>query len=255
MSIKKISANDPRTVARDIPGIFDALFPQLVPGVVASFNRESVSVTGCTHLPSDVIAGSHLERAMLFEVAIAAGEQLLQKNDAIVWDTCLDVALTRQKRHFDAKLPESLSLADKAAAEWVARNLVVMLNTIKVGANTELLVQSPAIPGYQWIASGTGDFSIGTKLIEVKCTGRHFSSSDYRQIVMYWLLSYASSVENDTPEWTEGILMNPRLNHVVRFSFNKIIGIIGAGKSKVELLELFSSMVGDRYFHKLDSIR
>lgn len=254
MPNKKISANDPRTVARNIPGIFDALFPQLAPGVVASFNRESVPMVGCSPLPPDLIAGSNLERAMLFEIAIAAGEQLL-KSDSIVWDTCLEAAVARQKRHFDAKLPESLSPADKAAAEWVAKNLVVMLRGINLESDSGSFVQSPAIPGYQWIASGTGDFSIGTKLIEVKCTGRHFSSSDYRQIVMYWLLGYASSVESDTPEWTEGILMNPRLNHVIRFSFNKIINVIGAGKSKVELLELFSSMVGDHNFHKLDSIR
>ncbi|MQR01120.1 hypothetical protein [Glaciimonas soli] len=253
MSNKKISANDPRTVARDIPGIFDALFPQLSPGVVASFNRESNPVAGCAPLPANLIAGSSLERAMLFEIAVAAAEQLLKKEGHIVWDTCLDVAVSRQQRHFDAKIPVSLSPADKVAAEWVSRNLVAMLSKMNSGSDTESLVHSPAIPGYQWIASGTGDFSIGTKLIEVKCTGRHFSSSDYRQIIMYWLLGYASSVENDTPEWSEGILMNPRLNRIIRFPFRKIIGVIGAGRSKVELLELFSSMVGDHNFHKFDS--
>lgn len=41
---------------------------------------------------------------------------------------------------------------------------------------------------------------MGDKLIEVKCSGRNFGSADYRQILMYWLLSYMASIEKDTPE-------------------------------------------------------
>jgi hypothetical protein len=255
MASERLLANDPRTVARDIPGIFDALFPQLAPGVVAHFNRKSYAAADCEPIPPELVAASSLQRAMLFEVAIAAGEQLIAGNDQIDWDICLRVAVDRQRRHFDAKLPDVLSAADKIAAQWVARNLVTMLNQIKAAGGDEVLVRSPNIPGYQWIASGVGDFSVGTRLIEVKCTNRHFSSSDYRQIVMYWLLGYASSVENGTPEWSEGILINPRLNYIVKLPFDEIISVIGAGRSKVEILELFSSMVGDRTFHMVASFR
>ena len=62
---------------------------------------------------------------------------------------------------------------------------------------------------------------------------------------MYWLLSYASAIERDTSEWTSGILLNPRLNYVIEISFNDIIEVIAAGRSKVEILQLFSSIVGD----------
>jgi hypothetical protein len=72
---------------------------------------------------------------------------------------------------------------------------------------------------------------------------------------MYWLLGYASSVENGTPEWSDGILMNPRLNFIVKLPFDEIIRVIGAGRSKVELLELFSSMVGARTSHMVESLR
>jgi hypothetical protein len=129
-------------------------------------------------------------------------------------------------------------------SERVANNLFVALSRVQ-NVSKERLLPSPAIPGFHWIASGVGDFAVGTRLIEVKCTRKHFSASDYRQIVMYWLLGYASSVENNQPEWTEGILINPRLNRVVQLSFNEIINVIGAGRSKVELLQLFSSLVGD----------
>lgn len=255
MATERHLANDPRTVARDIPGIFDALFPQLAPGVVAYFNRKSYAAADCEPVPAELVAKSNLQRAMLFEVAVAAGEDFIAGNDPVDWDICLKVAVDRQRRHFDAKLPDALSTTDKIVAQRVARNLVAMLNQIRAAGGDEELIRSPNIPGYQWIASGVGDFSVGTRLIEVKCTNKHFSSSDYRQIVMYWLLGYASSVENGTPEWSDGILMNPRLNFIVKLPFDEIIRVIGAGRSKVELLELFSSMVGARTSHMVESLR
>src|SRR5262249_7886159 len=195
-----------------------------------------------------VIDGSTLQRAMLFEIAVAAGEELLGGSGGINWDACLNIAVARQRRYFDAKIPETLSEADKTAAFSVATNLAAMLEQISTHTVGAALVRSPAIPGYQWIASGVGDFSIGKRLIEVKCTSKHFSASDYRQIVMYWLLSYAASVGSGAPEWSEGILLNPRLNLTVSLPFNEIINVIGGGRSKVELLELFASLVGDRTF-------
>jgi hypothetical protein len=255
MSTERFLANDPRTIARNIPGIFDVLFPQLTPGVVAHFNRESRAVANCKSVSTELVAKSTLQRAMLFEIAVAVAEQLLAGSQEIDWGIGLNLAVSRQKRHFDAKLPDSLSAADKMVAQTVARNLVAMLNHIQGTVVNPTLVRSPNIPGYQWIASGVGDFSVGTRLIEVKCTNKHFSSADYRQLVMYWLLGYASSVENGTPDWADGILINPRLNYVVQLPFNQILGVISAGRSKVDLLAIFSSLVGDHVFQMLASIQ
>lgn len=254
MQFNRLPAKDPRTVARDIPGIFDAIFPQLIPGIVAHFNRKAISFADCEALPDELVKASDLNRAMLFEVAFARGEQLIAGIEKPEWDNCLKTAVERQRRHFDAKLPNALIETDKIVANWVAKNLVSMLNHIQTAAKDHLIVRSPKIPGYQWIASGRGDFSFGSKIIEVKCTSKHFSAADYRQIVMYWLLSYASSIESGIPEWTHGILINPRLNRVLEFSFNDIVTIIGAGRSKVELLELFSSMIGEYTLRLLASI-
>ena len=254
MAPDRLPVKDPRTVARDIPGIFDAIFPQLTLGIVKHFNRKTISLVDCNALPDDLVKASELNRAMLFEVAIARGEQLLTGIEEADWAACLNIAVERQRRHFDAKLPDALAAADKTVADWVGKNLVTMLNSIQATVRDIPLVQSPKVPGFQWIASGCGDFSHGTTLIEVKCTNKHFAASDYRQIVMYWLLSYASSIERGTAEWTNGILINPRLNLVLEFSFDEIIVIIGAGRSKVELLQLFSSMVGDYSLRMLASL-
>ena len=246
-----LQAKDPRTVARDIPGIFDLIFPQLTKGIVIHFNRMVTSYNNCKIVPNELLKLSNLNRAMLFEVAFARGEHIISGNQEADWDVCLNVALDRQRRYFDAKLPESLSPEDKIIAELVARNLVEMLNYIQKQEKYSQIVRSPKIPGYQWVASGCGDFSIGSKIIEVKCTNGNFSASDYRQIIMYWLLSYAASIENGTTEWTIGILINPRLNYIFEFPFDDIINLIGAGRSKIELLELFSSLVGEYSFRML----
>jgi len=254
MAFDRLLAKDPRTVARDIPGIFDVLFPQLIPGIVAHFNRKAISSADCSVIPDKLVRASDLTRAMLFEVAFARGEQLITGIEEADWDSCLRIAVERQRRYFDAKLPEALSTSDKTVADWVARNLASMLHQIQATAKDHQLVRSPIIPGFQWIASGCGDFSLGTRIIEVKCTSKRFSASDFRQVVMYWLLSYASSIEKGTPEWSHGILINPRLNYVLEFTFDEIVTVIGAGRSKVQLLEIFSSMIGGYTLRMLESL-
>ena len=247
MSALRLPTNDPRTLARDIPGILESLLPQLVPGVVTHFNRKGRAASDCETVSRNLIEASKLQRAMLFEIAVAAAEQMITGIQTVNWDVCLEVAVARQRRYFDAQVPEPLSSSDKIAALAVARNLTTMLRQQITGdAAGEQLICSPAIPGYQWVASSVGDFSIGTRLIEVKCTNKHFSSADYRQTIIYWLLSYARSVEIGSPEWSEVVLMNPRLNFIVAMPFNEIITVAGGGKSKVDLLELFSSMLGER---------
>jgi hypothetical protein len=246
MVTKRLPANDPRTIARDIPGLFDTVFPQLVPGFVANLNRQSIQVPECQAVPPDLVSASSLQRAMLFEVAVAATEQLITGHGAVDWDACLSVALRRQREHFDAKLTSHLSAVDKEAALRVATNLVAMLSYLQSRSAGEPLVHAPEVPGYRWIASGVGDFALGEDIIEVKCTNKHFSSADYRQVLMYWLLSYSAAIEVEGREWIGGILVNPRLNLIVKFKFDDVIEIIGAGRSKVELVEIFASMIEGR---------
>ncbi|MDD9999767.1 MAG: hypothetical protein OXQ89_18665 [Rhodospirillaceae bacterium] len=245
MKNSQLTSKDPRTVARNIPGIFDVIFPQFTPGIVIYLNKRIKSSVGIDSTTLEMVNRSVLNRAMLFEVAFARGEQLLSGKASAEWDECLQVATQRQRLHFDASPPESLTDADMAIADFVGHNLAHMLGEIQTENGTAELVHSPRIPGYQWIQSSEGDFSIGTTLIEVKCTSKKFGSADYRQVLMYWLLSYASSIENRYSEWTNCILINPRLNHIVKFSFDEIINFISAGRSKVEVLELFSFVVGD----------
>jgi len=234
---------DPRTVARDIPGIFDIIFPQLAPGIVTYLNRRARSMAASEKLSEDLIQDSSLKHAMLFEIAVAVAEQLLAELEFDI-KSALAIAIQRQRRHFDAVLPDKITDIDVLIIRQVAENLVLMLNQID-NALGERLEIAPDIPGYEWISSGQGDFALGSRLIEVKCTGKLFSSSDFRQVMMYWLLSYAHSVDGRGKEWTDAVLINPRLNRCLEIPFNELLYLIGGGRSKVEILQLFAFMVAD----------
>src|SRR4051795_7426293 len=118
---------DPRSVAREIPGILDEVFPQLTPGIVAHFNSGADNFE-IQQLPAALLAQSTLQRAMLFELGYSVGERLLT-NAGIDWDECIDVALRRQQAFFDAKQPEEISLCDKSLATIVGENLAARLRT------------------------------------------------------------------------------------------------------------------------------
>ena len=109
------------------------------------------------------------------------------------------------------------------------------------------IVLRPRIPGFEWISSGNGDFSIGHTLIEVKCAAKRFSSADYRQVAIYWLLSYAAAIEGRGEEWKHFVLLNPRNGEKVSMSYESFLAVISSGRTKVDILQLFQSLVGTRF--------
>ena len=248
MSQINADSNDPRSIARNISGIFEAIFPQLVPVTVANFNKGSYTIPECIPVPIELIKQSSLQRSMLFEIAVVITEGLLQGCCEVDWGRCIERAVERQRRYYDAKFPAQLTDIDRKIAEIVANNLHAMLNNLLRSSKKDPaeLLMTPRIPGYRWIANGEGDFSIGSMIIEVKCTNKLFSSADYRQIILYWLLSYISSIEKGTPEWIHGTLVNPRLNHIVTFTFVDIVKLISGNRSMIELVEVFSALIEER---------
>ena len=245
MPYRRFPVRDPRTVAREIPGISDLIFPQLTPGLVAQLNKRARSCAGVEAVPYEMVNASSLMHSMLFEVAVVRGQQILMGRTEVDWDDCLRIATNRQRRHFDAQLPDSLGEVDMAVADWVGRNLAQMLDQVLAVSPGCELVHSPRIVGYQWISSSEGDFALGEQLVEVKCTNKNFGSADFRQVLMYWLLSYAASIERGSKEWKKCILLNPRLNHMVEMPFDEAIGLSADGRSKVEILEMFAFVVGE----------
>ena len=243
--LEETQRHDPRTIARDVAGVFETVFPQMFPGVCAYLNRErSFSVSDCTPVSSSALRTSALQPAMLFELAVALTEQRILGDGPINWEAGLQTACQRQRRYFDAKIPESLTPADRDLALLVSDNLAKMLERVSQARHEPLLVR-PDVPGYAWIASGKGDFGTRSCIVEVKCTRRRFSMADYRQVIFYWLLSYVNAFEKDVPTWASGVLLNPRLNFGVQFEFDELLALISDRRSLIAAVERFRFIIGD----------
>lgn len=182
---------------------------------------------------------------MLFELGYTVGEQLLKGATSVDWTSCFAETLRRQKVYFDAKLPAQFAEGDRILAEIVGRNLAGAMVDMSHTSGYPIDIR-PRIPGLEWIASGFGDFAFGSTLIEVKCSAKRFSSADYRQVAIYWLLSFAASIEGRGNEWRDFVLFNPRSGAKVSMRFDGFLSIISSGRTKVESLQLFQSLIGSR---------
>ena len=243
MPFNRLPARDPRTVARDIPGVLDILFPRLNGGLVNALNATMFAFPGISPLPSEMIDKSQLQKAMMFELSMARAESELRGGPVASWDECLAVASKRQRRHFDARIPEKLEPSDILVADHAARNLVTMLNSVQAQRPSAILEHAPLIPGLGWVASGNGDFAIGSTLIEVKHTDRNFGAGDFRQVLMYWLLRYARAVETDSAMWSDVLLLNPRRNAALLVNYDHLLWSASASSNRIELVELLRSVI------------
>jgi hypothetical protein len=243
MALGRLPFRDPRTVARDIPGVLDILFPRLTGGLVASLNRGMFSFAEIAPVPDELVNRSRLQKAMLFELGVARAEFILKGKGEPSWDDCLRVSADRQQCYYDARVPLVLEQCDRDIASHAANNLVTMLMSVQHQHPIMQLQTNPAVPGLGWIASGIGDFSLGSVLVEVKHTDRNFVSGDFRQVLMYWLLRYAASIERHDTVWSDCLLLNPRRNSGLLINFDQLSRSASGDSSRVELLELLRSIV------------
>lgn len=243
MPASRLPARDPRTVARDMPGVLDILFPRLTGGLVNALNSKMFAFVDVQAIPAEAIEASSLQNAMLFEISTARAESELRGGSVASWDECLKIASSRQRRHFDARIPEKLEPSDILVADHAARNLVAMLDSVREQKSSTTLEHAPLIPGLGWVASGNGDFAFGSTLIEVKHTRRNFGAGDFRQVLMYWLLQYARAVENDGQVWSDVLLLNPRRNAGLLVNYDHLLRSASASSNRVELVELLRSAV------------
>lgn len=236
---------DPRTVARDIPGLFDAVFPGLAPGVVAHCNALSTR-TPSGQVSNRLLQAAVLAPAMLFEMAAVRADWLLLASDRTDdRDACKEIAWKRQSKFYDANKPAVITDEDWAAVECVSVSLYRALCVIgeERGAH---VTNSPRVPGCQWIESSVGDYAAGDCLVEVKCISGNFGAADYRQILIYWMLSYVASLEAGGVVWRTAVLLNPRKGLQVQIDFPEFLTIVGRGASHVELAQRFLAILGER---------
>lgn len=240
----RLPIRDPRTIARDIPSIPKILFPQLTSSLVASLNKRIISLSNINLLDELVVKQSKLSKSMLFEFAYAIGEQKIKLEVNIDTQACFELAKIRQAKYFDF-IPlfyEEITELDIEIATVIGENLASMLSQYSQKLKTSIITE-PKIYGFEWVSNSQGDFALNTTLIEVKCINSNFSVADYRQVLVYWLLSYIKSLKSNVKEWDNIILMNPRLNKVVEITVDDLLFEISGGQSKIEIVQMFSSII------------
>jgi hypothetical protein len=240
---RRLPVRDPRTVARDIPGLLDIVFPRLSGGLVAALNKKMFRFNSVTAVDESLVGQSALQKSMLFEIAVAHAEEAIRSGAQPDLSESVRVAADRQRRHFDARPPQPLAESDVTVVRGVSSNLVQMLTDFAAQRGGLAVNIRPTIPGFGWIGSGSGDFEIGETLIEVKNTDRNFTSNDYRQILMYWILAYSQGLETGSKAWPNYLLLNPRLNRSVFGSFDDLIVAASGGLSRVEVYEYLRTLV------------
>ena len=176
---------------------------------------------------------------MLFELGIACTESELAKG-SLQWEDAKASALIRQRKYFDAEIPGEIAQQDRLIAEKIAQNLTSTLSEVAYGKKVEI---GPKIPALIWVSPGRGDFAFDRTLIEAKCAHKNFSMADYRQALLYWLLSYGAAIEGRDEEWSDCILLNPRSSICVRFAYDALLHIVAAGQTKLEVLQVFRAPV------------
>lgn len=243
----RLPTKDPRTIARDIPGISQILFPQLTSGFVGSLNKTIRSYCGIKAIDESLIQQSSLRASVLFEFSYVIAEKKLNGKD-VNYNQCFDIAVEKQNRYYDyVANGEIITDLEIKIGSSVATNLVGILKNISERKRKDIIV-SPYISGYEWIANSRGDFSIGDSLIEVKCSNKNFSSLDYRQILIYFLLNYIKTLSSSTETCYQTlILVNPRLNKVVEFNADDLLFDVSAGRSKIEVIQQFFTIIKERY--------
>lgn len=234
---QRLARRDPRTIAREMVGLMDSLFPHLLPGVVVHLLRNSAYTSDTwDYVDEGAIAASKVSHAMLFETSVVIAESMLFSGADYEWSRVLQVAQTRQSKFFDARPVSKLSDPEKAVVEKVACNLARMLGEIRERSSQEL-VREARIPGCGWVSPGSVDFAVGDTLIEVKCSASRFQSPDLRQVLIYWLLSYVYALEHEGTFWRRGVLLNPRINLVLKFDLEELAAIASGGRSNLELAQ------------------
>lgn len=97
MAFDRLPRRDPRTVAREIPGVMEALLPQLTPSVVRYLNGTFSYTCGGHKIAKAAFEGINTQHSLLFEISYEIGESLLLSEEKPDFDLCIDRAVERQK--------------------------------------------------------------------------------------------------------------------------------------------------------------
>jgi hypothetical protein len=192
------------------------------------------SNTNVTSFSQPLSMSSQGERnALIAEVAFRLAEA------GFVQGSAPPVDLETHARELISRLPRGRASADQLMSfEWSYAYQICA--TIQAYADDSgPVVYSPRAPGCGVVGASFADIIRGSELIEVNAVKRPFRTADFRQVLTYAAMLYASDCVV-----THISLLNPRLCEVVAVSLDNVATGV-CGQSRVELMQdLVNFMVG-----------
>lgn len=163
---------------------------------------------------------------------------LIARHDGVLSDADLAQA-EEDARAFVSQLPRSDQVTSPLTnAEWYE---IEQIRT-KIAIYTSTLAEpefSPVVPGCGVVDQAVCDVTSGSEIVEVKAVVRPFRSMDFRQLLTYMAMLYASGKRFDRLT-----LLNPRTAWYFSAEIDSVASGSG-GKTGVELLqELVEWMIG-----------
>jgi hypothetical protein len=162
------------------------------------------------------------------------------EEDLCVRNALLHISTLRQFSRHPPKPPDSKGMEE-------AHNLAERLNIFFETLSPKRVLGSPAFSGCGLVERCFGDVICDSVLFEIKAGDRGFRSSDFRQLLCYWALNYASK----NYEITEVCLLNPRLGLYVRTELEQLSRQL-SGRTSMEVLAdivEYISEPSNRYNH------
>lgn len=180
-------------------------------------------------------SGSSERHALIAEVAFSMAAQGSVKLPSVG-----PKEFEKNARDFVVNLPRGEYAIERlAVGEWYEAYRIC--RTIKKYATIEQGFDfSPAVPGCGIVDEAVADIKRDRELVEVKTVTRPFRSSDFRQVLTYAAMYYASGLQIE-----QVTLLNPRRGRYFSSSLDLVAlgasGLSGPGLMQ-ELVELMTGM-------------
>jgi hypothetical protein len=235
-----------RQLAKGFRELWDEVLPMLTPHFIRVFNEayrrdigdDASAVPSGRDTDPTVVAefGFHVAR-----LVHERGESFdnVAHNDALLFDA-ERIALSLIASYEKQKCIPPSAIPQEARSEGLllVRNYRVFL----AKHQPDDIEFSPSIQGSGFIDSCNADISVGKTLLEVKTVERNIASKDFRQLLVYLALQYATGDRR----WSCAGFLNPRRGLVYEFSVDKIVPIISGGRLVSDVFQEMVQFFGTR---------
>ncbi len=248
---------DLREFSRNFGGLLNEIFPLMNSGFINGFNEKyEIGLNFLDDISVSLMQETNIMEAFLFEFCLVFCEARISDNTLDLrrkFSSLWAQTILKQKKYYDCHIKKSSALSSSEldaivnVAHKILNNFLIMkekLTRLQTENNLDIVI-SPVIPGFGTLDPSYADYSIGETLIEVKCTKSKFSTADYNQVFIYWLLStmWNVLVDNKALLYKNFSLVNLRRGELIYINGFDFAYIVSGGKNFQSIIQMFSNIL------------